>query len=168
MKSKTVYIGVLLALSLILSYVETLIPFAVAIPGIKIGLSNLAVLICLYLFSWKEALLLTVGKAILSGLLFGSPVMISYSLAGAVCSALLMALLKKSRGFHVPVVSSAGGVAHNMGQLLVAFLMVQTYGIFYYAPFLLVAGLVMGVLNGVIAALVLPYLQNIVSKGANL
>lgn len=168
MKNKIVYLGLLLALSLILSYIETLLPFAVAIPGIKIGLANLAVLICLYLFSLKEAMLLTVAKAILSGLLFGSPVMIFYSLAGAVCSALLMGGLKKSRGFHVPAVSAVGGVAHNMGQLLVACFMIQTYGIFYYMPFLLAAGLVMGVLNGAVAALVLPYLQNIVSKGAEL
>lgn len=168
MKNKIVYLGLLLALSLILSYIETLLPFAVAIPGIKIGLANLAVLICLYLFSLKEAMLLTVAKAILSGLLFGSPVMLLYSLAGAVCSVLLMGGLKLSRGFHVPAVSAAGGVAHNMGQLLVAYFMVQTYGVFYYMPFLLVAGLIMGVLNGAVAALVLPYLQNIVSKGAEL
>lgn len=165
MKNKTVHMGLLLALSLILSYVETFIPFAVAIPGIKIGLSNLAVLICLYLFSRREALLLAACKAILSGLLFGNLMMILYSLSGALCSAFVMGLLKKSRSFHVPVVSAVGGVVHNIGQLFVALLMVQTYGIFYYLPFLLIAGLLMGLLNGTIAALALPYLQNMIQKG---
>ena len=135
MKLKSVYLGLLLALALILSYVETLIPFSVAI---------------------------------LSGLLFGNPVMILYSLSGAVLSCLVMYILKRSNGFHVPVVSAVGGVTHNIGQLLVAFFMVQTYGIVYYIPFLLLAGLLMGGVNGSISALVLPYLQNYLSKGESL
>ncbi len=161
MKLKSIYLGLLLAFALILSYVETLIPFSVAIPGIKIGMSNLAVVWCLYLLSFREAMLLSVSKAVLSGLLFGNPVMILYSLSGAVLSGLVMYLLKRSNGFHVPVVSAVGGVAHNIGQLLVAFLMVQTYGIVYYIPFLLLAGLLMGGVNGSISALVLPYLQKL-------
>ena len=165
MKLKSVYLGLLLALALILSYVETLIPFSVAIPGIKIGMSNLTVIWCLYLLSFREAMLLSVSKAILSGLLFGNPVMILYSLSGAVLSCLV---LKRCNGFHVPVVSAVGGVAHNIGQLLVAFFMVQTYGIVYYIPFLLLAGLLMGGVNGSISALVLPYLQNYLSKGDSL
>ena len=151
MKLKSVYLGLLLALALILSYVETLIPFSVAIPGIKIGMSNLTVIWCLYLLSFREAMLLSVSKAILSGLLFGNPVMILYSLSGAVLSCLVMYILKRSNGFHVPVVSAVGGVAHNIGQLLVAFFMVQTYGIVYYIPFLLLAGLLMGGVNGSIS-----------------
>ncbi len=168
MKLKSIYLGLLLALALILSYVETLIPFSVAIPGIKIGMSNLAVVWCLYLLSFREAMLLSVSKAVLSGLLFGNPVMILYSLSGSVLSCLVMYLLKRSNSFHVPVVSAVGGVAHNIGQLLVAFLMVQTYGIVYYIPFLLLAGLLMGGVNGSISALVLPYLQNYLSKGDSL
>ena len=79
-----------------------------------------------------------------------------------------MYILKRSNGFHVPVVSAVGGVTHNIGQLLVAFFMVQTYGIVYYIPFLLLAGLLMGGVNGSISALVLPYLQNYLSKGDSL
>ena len=168
MKLKSVYLGLLLALALILSYVETLIPFSVAIPGIKIGMSNLTVIWCLYLLSFREAMLLSVSKAILSGLLFGNPVMILYSLSGTVLSCLVMYILKRCNGFHVPVVSAVGGVAHNIGQLLVAFFMVQTYGIVYYIPFLLLAGLLMGGVNGSISTLVLPYLQNYLSKGDSL
>ena len=120
MKNKTAFMGLLLAFALILSYIETLIPFQTGIPGVKLGLANLAVVLSLYLFTWKEAILLTTLKAVLSGLMFGNLFMIIYSLAGALISCMIMILLKKTGGFHVPIVSVAGGVMHNMGQLLVA------------------------------------------------
>ncbi|MCM1125136.1 MAG: Gx transporter family protein [Lachnospiraceae bacterium] len=163
--NKTAYMGLLTAMALILSYVENLISFQPGIPGVKIGLANLAVLICLYLFDWKEALLLTSVKALLSGLLFGNLFMIAYSLAGALISALTMILLKKSHLFHVPAVSAAGGVMHNMGQLLVAFWVVETYSVVYYMPALIFSGLLTGIVIGMAASLVLPYLQNILKKG---
>ncbi|MDY2700454.1 MAG: Gx transporter family protein [Lachnospiraceae bacterium] len=157
--------GLLLAFALILSYIETLIPFQTGIPGVKLGLANLAVVLSLYLFTWKEAILLTTLKAVLSGLMFGNLFMIIYSLAGALISCMIMILLKKTGGFHVPIVSVAGGVMHNMGQLLVAVFVVETYSIFYYIPVLMIAGLITGLVIGSVAALVLPYIQNIVSKG---
>ena len=165
MKNKTAYLGLLLAFALILSYVETIIPFQSGIPGIKLGLANLAVVLCLYLLGWKEALVLTMVKALLGGFMFGSMSMMIYSLAGALISALIMMILKKTHWFHVPVVSAAGGVAHNLGQILVAFLVVETYGIVYYVPILVIAGLLTGILIGMVAALVLPYIQTILSKG---
>lgn len=165
---KTAYMGLFLAFALILSYIETLIPFTPAIPGIKLGLANLAVILCLYLFDFKSALLLTTVKAILSGLLFGNLFMIVYSLSGAWFSLLLMALLQKKDFFHLPVVSGAGGIMHNMGQLLVAFFAVETYGVIYYIPVLITAGLITGIVIGTAAALVLPYLRKILVKGAGL
>ena len=163
--NKTAYMGLLTALALILSYVENLISFQPGIPGIKIGLANLAVLICLYLFSWREAMVLTIVKAVVRGLLFGNLFMIAYSLAGALVSALTMIFLKKSGLFHVPVVSAAGGVMHNMGQLLVALFVVETYSVVYYMPVLILSGLAAGIVIGMAAALVLPYIQNILKKG---
>lgn len=163
--NKTAYMGLLTALALILSYVENLISFQPGIPGVKIGLANLAVLICLYLFGWREALILTVAKAVLSGLLFGSLFMISYSMAGALCSALTMILLKKCGLFHVPAVSAAGGVMHNMGQLLIALFVVETYSLVYYVPVLIISGLVTGIVIGMAASLVLPYIKNILKRG---
>ena len=160
--------GLLLAFALILSYVEVLIPFQVGIPGIKLGLSNLAVVLCLYLLGEKEALLLTLTKAVLSGFMFGSLSMILYSLAGAFLSFLVMAVMKKWESFHLPVVSSVGGVMHNAGQLLVAWFTIRTYGIFYYVPVLLVAGLVTGILIGVVAALVMPYIKKILERGGKI
>lgn len=163
---RTAYMGLLLALALILSYVETLIPFQTGIPGIKLGLANLAVVLCLYLFDWKRTFLLAAVKALLSGFLFGNLFMIVYSLAGAWFSAMIMIFLKKSRWFHVLTVSAAGGVMHNMGQLLVASLVVETYGVVYYMPVLIIAGLLTGSVIGIVAALVLPYIKNIAGKEA--
>ena len=144
MSNKTAYMGLLVALALILSYIETLIPMPFAVPGIKLGLANLAVILCLYLFSWKEAMLLTVVKALVSGLLFGNLFMIVYSLAGAILSVLTMIGMKKIGGFHIPIVSAAGGIMHNMGQLLVAMFIIESYSVFYYMPVLLVSGLATG------------------------
>ena len=165
MKNKTAYLGLLLAFALILSYIETIIPLQSGIPGIKLGLANLAVVLCLYLFGWKEAMLLTIVKALLGGFMFGSLSMILYSTAGALVSVLVMIILHRIRWFHIPVVSAAGGVAHNLGQLAVAFFVVETYGIVYYIPILMIAGLVTGILIGIVASLVLPYIQTILSKG---
>lgn len=163
--NKTAYMGLLTALALILSYVENLISFQPGIPGVKIGLANLAVLICLYLFGWREAMILSIVKAVVSGFLFGNLFMITYSLSGALVSAITMILLKKSGLFHVPVVSAAGGVMHNMGQLLVALFVVETYSVVYYMPVLILSGLATGIVIGMAASLVLPYIQNILKKG---
>lgn len=163
--NRTVYMGLLLAFALILSYVETLIPFVSGVPGIKLGLANLAVVLCLYLLGWKEALILTIVKALLGGLLFGNLSTIIYSLSGAALSIAVMIVLRKTDWFHIPVVSAAGGVMHNAGQLLTAMFIVQTYGLLYYAPLLIIAGVITGFLIGISTSLILPLIQNITSKG---
>ena len=89
--------------------------------------------------------------------------MIAYSLAGAWFSVLFMILLKKSHWFHVPVVSAAGGVMHNLGQLFVAALVVETYGVLYYMPILMAAGLITGLVIGIAALLTLPYIENVLN-----
>lgn len=161
------FLGLLLSFALILSYVETLIPLQTGIPGIKLGLANLAVLLCLYLFGWKDAFLISTLKALISGLLFGNLFMIIYSLAGAWLSCIVMIVMKKSRWFHLPVVSALGGVMHNAGQLIVAAFVVKTYGVMYYAPILIIAGLIVGTVIGAVASLVLPTVQNITKKGVS-
>ncbi len=168
MKNKVAYMGLLLAFSLILSYIEVLIPFQPGIPGIKLGLANLAVLLCLYLIGVREAILLTLVKAVITGFLFGNLSMIMYSLSGAFFSIIIMILMKKSGMFHLPVISAMGGVMHNVGQLLIAYVTVQTYGIVYYIPILLIAGLLTGILLGTVATLLLPYLQKILKRGMQL
>ncbi len=168
MKSKSVYLGFMLAFALILSYIETFIPMSFAIPGIKLGLANLAVVLCLYLLGFKEAFILTVVKAVLTGLLFGNLYMIIYSLSGAVLSCIVMAFMIKGKLFHIPVVSATGGVTHNIGQLLIAYFTVKTYGIVYYVPVLLISGFLTGVLIGVVVSLVLPYTKRILKRSEKL
>lgn len=168
MRVKTAYMGLLLAFALILSYIETLIPFQFGIPGVKLGLGNLAVLICLYTLGYREAFLITVLKAITSGFLLGSLFMIIYSMAGAVFSFAVMALMVKVNRFHVPVVSAAGGVMHNAGQLIVAYFVLDSYYIAYYVPVLIIAGLLTGILLGMIISLILPYIRKVIKNGGDL
>lgn len=168
MKTKTAYLGLLLAFALILSYIEVLIPFSIGIPGVKLGLANMAVLLTLYLFGYRDAFLLTVLKALLCGFLFGNMTMILYSLSGAVVSYLTMAAMVKSNHFHLLTVSAAGGVMHNAGQLLVAYFVIKTYGILYYVPILILSGLIAGILIGTIVSLVMPFIRYVMKRGNNL
>lgn len=168
MKMKTAHMGLLLSFALILSYIETLIPFSFGIPGIKLGLANAAVLMCICLLGYKEGLMLAVLKVLLTGLLFGNLFMMLYSFSGAVCSYLVMAIMVRSGRFHIPVISGIGGVFHNMGQLLVAYFVVETYGIWYYMPILIVAGLITGVLTGIVASFALPYVKKIIERRAEI
>ncbi|WWR14494.1 Gx transporter family protein [Lachnospiraceae bacterium JLR.KK008] len=148
---KTAALGVLLAFALILGYVETLIPFSFGVPGMKLGLANLAVVLTLYLSGVKEAFWIDILRIVLSGFLFGSMYSLLYSLAGGMLSFAAMAFAKKTGGFGVCGVSMAGGVFHNIGQLAVAAFVVETKGIFYYLPPLLVSGTVTGMLTGIIS-----------------
>lgn len=152
MKNRVAYFGVFVALALIFSYVESLIPFHIGIPGVKLGLANLIVVIALYKSDVKTALLLSVIRVLLSGFLFGNLASILYSLAGGLLSLAVMALLKRREGFSVIGVSVAGGVFHNVGQLIVAAIVVQTYSIAGYFPVLLVAGVLTGFVIGVVAS----------------
>lgn len=153
------YFGMLLALSLIFSYLETLIPISFGIPGIKLGLANVVTVIVLYYWGTKEALLLAVLRNVLSGFLFGNLFAIFYSIAGSLASILAMDFLKKRKSFSVTGVSIAGGVFHNIGQLIVAMLVVESLSISYYAPVLLIAGMLTGALIGLITQNLQRYLK---------
>lgn len=155
------YFGVFTALALIFSYVETLIPFHFGVPGMKLGLANLIIVIALYKMGFWEAFLLSIVRVILTGFLFGNYFSIIYSLAGAFLSLLVMAGLKRARGFSVMGVSVGGGVFHNIGQLIVAMLVVETFSVIYYVPVLLIAGLVTGLLIGIAANEMLERLKNL-------
>ena len=148
---KIAYLGVFLALALILSYVESLIPFYFGIPGVKLGLTNLIVVVMLYCTGTKEAFGVSVARILLAGFLFGNLFSILYSLAGSVLSFIVMCLLKKTGRFHVISVSVTGGISHNIGQLIAAAFVVETYDIFYYMPFLLIAGVATGFVIGMLA-----------------
>ena len=161
MKSKVAYFGVFVALALIFSYVETLIPVSFGIQGVKLGLANLIIVIALYKMRLKEVYLLSVTRILLSGFLFGNYFSILYSLAGGLLSLTVMALLKKREGYTVIGISAAGGVFHNVGQLLVAMAVVESFAISGYLPVLLIAGLLTGLLIGILAGQMLKRLTNI-------
>ena len=151
MKSWVAYFGVFTALALIFSYVESLIPIQIGIPGVKLGLANLMIVIALYKMSLKETYLLSITRVVLSGFLFGNMFAILYSLAGGLLSLTVMAVLKKAGGFSVMGVSIAGGVFHNIGQLIIAMIVVETFSVAYYIPVLLIAGVITGLLIGIAA-----------------
>ncbi|MBO4987389.1 MAG: Gx transporter family protein [Lachnospiraceae bacterium] len=147
---KIAFCGLMLALALIASYVESLIPVPIPVPGIKLGVANSVVLILLYYTNAKTAWGISVGRVVLSGFLFGSLSSILYSLSGAILSLLVMTLIKKRDCFTMTGVSVAGGVSHNMGQLIMAFLVLESGALWYYLPVLLVSGCVTGGLIGIL------------------
>lgn len=151
MKRNTAYLGMYLALALICSYVESLIPFYFGVPGVKLGLTNIVVVLILYTIGAKEAFGVSVMRILLAGFLFGNPFSIIYSLSGGILSFLVMYLLKHTEKLKVITVSVAGGLAHNIGQLFVAALVVENYHVFYYLPVLLIAGFVTGFLIGILS-----------------
>lgn len=161
MKNKVAVFGVFTSLALILSYVELLIPINFGIPGMKLGLANLLGVILLYKGCPRDALLLSVIRILLSGLIFGNMFSIFYSLGGGLLSLAVMVFLKKTGQFTVAGISIGGGASHNVGQLLVAMFVVQTYQVGYYLPVLLIAGVITGAVIGILSAEVLKRTQSI-------
>lgn len=137
------------ALAMVLSFVESQIPAFVAVPGVKVGLANIAVVFALYKLGWKEAAGVSLVRVFTVSLLFGSVMSLFYSAAGAVLSLIGMALLKKTARFSCVSVSVAGGVLHNVGQIAMACLLLETNIIRFYLPVLIVTGVVAGVVVGV-------------------
>ncbi|MBP3458438.1 MAG: Gx transporter family protein [Lachnospiraceae bacterium] len=152
---KLAKMGLLLALGMILSYVEFLFPIAPAMPGVKIGLSNMLVVLLLYSYGMGYGIFYQVSRIILTAVLFGNPFSMVYSLAGAALSMILMWSLKKSRFLDIPGVSMSGGIAHNTGQLVVAYFFVQNTAIAWYIPVLLITGAVSGYVIGMISEILL-------------
>ena len=148
---KLTAMALLTGAAMILSYVESLLP-SVAVPGVKLGLANIAVIFALCRLGWREALGISAVRVVMVSMLFGSMSALLYSLAGAVLSLLVMALLIKLDRFSTVGVSVAGGVAHNFGQILMAILLLGTARLIYYYPILVLTGVAGGVVTGLAAA----------------
>lgn len=150
--------GMLTALSLLLSYVETLLPSFFTVPGIKLGLANTAVVFALYTLSVRDAFFISIMRVVISCVLFGNVLSLLYSFSGAAMSFIVMAVMKKLK-LSVCAVSITGGIVHNCTQLLVAMLVIGSTALEYYLPFLLVSGALTGFAIGEAASLVLTHLE---------
>jgi len=153
--------GLLVALAFILSYIESLFPLPIAIPGIKLGLANLVVIVALYSLGAKEAFSLSIIRILLVGITFGSPSTMMFSLAGGLLSWLVMTIGKKSKLFGFVGVSVMGGIMHNVGQIITSVFVVENINIMYYLPFLLIAGILTGAVIGVLGAMIVNRLKGI-------
>lgn len=145
---KITFLGLFTAVALVLSFLETLIPNMVPIPGFKLGLANFAVLLALYLFGLKEAVIVDLCRIILAALLFGSFFSFWYALTGAGFALLVEFIIKKTDKFSPIGVSVIGAIFHNLGQFLVAVIILKSLGILYYLPFTLLFCVLSGALNG--------------------
>jgi heptaprenyl diphosphate synthase len=146
--------GLLAAFSIILSYIEYLLPINIVIPGIKPGIANVAIVVALYILDYKKAIIIDVIKLIVIGILFGNAFSIMFSVAGALLSLLVMIVVKKIKIFTILAVSVCGGVFHNVGQLIVAIFIMKSTIIVSYLPFLIIGGVLAGIIVGIISAAV--------------
>ena len=157
---KTAFYGMFLALALVAGYIEQLIPVNLGVPGVKLGLANIVTMLLLYIAGVPAACLISALRILLSGFLFGSGFAMVYSAAGAAMSMLVMALLKKTKKFS----SVAGGIFHNVGQIIVAMLVLETKALAYYLPILILSGLVAGILIGILSGILTKRLNPIIKQ----
>lgn len=147
-----------LAVALALSYIESLWPFSTGIPGAKLGLPNMVTVFLLFTYGMLPAILVSFCRIILSGFMFGNLFSIVYSLSGFLLSFLVMALLKKTGRFNITGISAVGGVSHNIGQLILASFVLNRY-VFSYLPVLILAGVISGLVVGVVGGILLKRLH---------
>ena len=153
MKSKAFYVSFLslsLAVGMIFSYVETLLPLNLIFPGFKLGLTNAVALLLLRRFGFREALLVNIARILLSSLLFGNAMSLAFSLAGGITALILEWIMLKFSVFGILGVSSAGGAIHNLAQTVAAALILSTAGIMKLSPILLLLGGFTGILCGIV------------------
>lgn len=159
MAKKVSLYGILVSLAFIASYIEVIIPFNFHIPGMKLGLANIAVLVALYTGGAKAGITVSIIRIILVGLTFGNPYSAIYGLSGGVLSLVVMILLKRTDFFGMMGVSMSGGVAHNLGQLLCAMIILKLPAVFTYLSYLILVGTITGALIGIIDEEVLKRLK---------
>lgn len=163
MKTKRIAVlGLLIALAFVFSYLESLVPVSIGIPGAKLGLANLVILVALYTLGAKDAFILSIIRIVLVGFTFTNVASMLYSLAGGILSFAVMAFGKKIKSLSMAGVSVLGGVAHNIGQILVAMWVVETGSLIYYLPILMITGVIAGVVIGLLGAMVTKRLEKLI------
>ena len=161
---KTALYGMLIALAFVLSFVETLIPISLGVPGVKLGLANLVTVVGLYTVGIYGTVAVSMIRIVLVAFTFGNVFSMLYSLGGWGLSILLMILCKKREWFSSVGISVIGGVGHNIGQLCVAALMVKQAGVFIYLPVLLIAGTAAGLVIGFVGGMIVERLPRFIKK----
>jgi len=146
--------GVLTTVALIFSYIEALIPIPIGIPGVKLGIANIAIIAVIYIVGDTEAIIVNLLRIVLTGILFGNFYSFLFSLVGGMLSVILMILVKKIKKLSMVGVSMIGGVAHNVGQIVAAVFLMDNTAIAYYLPVLIIAGVVTGIVIGYVGQLV--------------
>ncbi|WP_124068281.1 Gx transporter family protein [Clostridium sp. E02] len=159
--------GMLIALAFVLSFIESLIPISLGIPGVKLGLANLVTIVGLYTIGIRGTVVISLLRIVLVGFTFGNMFALFYSLAGWGLSLFTMAVCKKFNWFGTTGISILGGIAHNIGQICVASIVVQQVGIFYYLPMLLLAGTVAGLVIGLLGGLIITRINHIIKNYMN-
>ena len=163
MKTKKIaYLGLLIALAFVFSYIEFLIPVNIGIPGAKLGLANLVILVALYTLNEHDAFVLSMIRIVLVGFTFANLASMLYSLAGGILSYLAMVIAKRTQLLSITGVSVIGGVFHNVGQIIMAICVVKTASLIYYLPVLLVSGIAAGVAIGVLGGMITVRIKKIV------
>ena len=161
---KVALYGMLIALAFVLSFVESMIPVSLGIPGIKLGLANLVTIVGLYTVGIGGTVVISVVRIILVGFTFGNTFSMMYSLGGWLLSITVMAVCKKKEIFSSVGISILGGICHNIGQLTVAAFVVKQAGVFVYLPVLLIAGTAAGLAVGLVGGLIVERLTRFIKK----
>ena len=158
-----VFISVLVAQGMILSFIESMLPIPFIAPGAKLGLANIITLSAIYLLTFKQATAVVLLRVILTATTFGSLSSFLYSFSGGVLSLLVMAaILKVFKGeISLIGVSIAGSVAHNLGQLFVAAIIIHNVLILTYLPILLIVAIPTGIFVGIVAKILIKYLERV-------
>lgn len=151
---KVAFIGLFSAFAIIISYIESLIPINIGIPGIKPGFANIVILIVLYAMNVKSAAVINLIRIVIIGIMFGNVLSVGFSIAGAVLSMIVMVFIKKIKGVSMIGVSVCGGVAHNLGQIAAAAAITTVYSLLYYIPFLIIGGIITGIIVGMVADII--------------
>lgn len=158
--TKVATYGILVALAIAFSYLEVLIPWTIAAPGVKLGLANIVTIFALYRLSFKDACAISLIRVLLIGVLFGNIFSLAFSAAGAIVSLAVMFPLSRSPSKDSTVlVCVVGGIAHNAGQIIAAMFLTHAWQIAWYFPVLCLSGLIAGIGIGLLSALILRTTQ---------
>ena len=159
MSKKISYYSVFASLAILMGYVEAVVQIPVPIPGVKLGLSNIIVLLCMYVMGVKEAFYISIVRVVVSALLFRGFLGVWYSLAGAFLSYFTMIIAYKLKNISVIGVSVVGGIFHNIGQITVAYFMLGRNVVIYLIPVLIISGVITGFIIGIISKYCMEYVK---------